>query len=50
MKLVYFSWVRERIGREEETVDLPEFSYWFMYDQNLSAHVERMAYSIWHGH
>ncbi|MHA1158232.1 MAG: molybdopterin converting factor subunit 1 [Alphaproteobacteria bacterium] len=24
MKLVYFSWVRERIGREEETVELPD--------------------------
>ena len=23
MKLVYFAWVRERIGREEETVELP---------------------------
>ncbi len=23
MKLVYFAWVRERIGLEEETVDLP---------------------------
>lgn len=23
MKLVYFAWIRERIGREEETVDLP---------------------------
>ena len=34
----------------KETVKLPEFSHWFMYDQNLSAHVERMAYSIWHGH
>ncbi|HYF54847.1 MAG TPA: molybdopterin converting factor subunit 1 [Salinarimonas sp.] len=24
MKLVYFAWVRERVGRPEETVDLPE--------------------------
>ncbi len=23
MKIVYFSWVRERIGREEEQVDVP---------------------------
>jgi molybdopterin synthase sulfur carrier subunit len=23
MKLVYFAWVRERIGRAEETLDLP---------------------------
>jgi len=24
VNLVYFSWVRERIGRPEETLDLPE--------------------------
>jgi molybdopterin synthase sulfur carrier subunit len=24
MKLLYFSWVRERIGRPEEIVDLPD--------------------------
>ena len=24
MKLVYFAWVRERIGRPEETLDLPQ--------------------------
>ncbi len=24
MKLVYFAWVRERIGKTEETVELPE--------------------------
>ena len=24
MKLVYFAWVRERIGLEEETVELPQ--------------------------
>lgn len=23
MKLIYFAWVRERIGKAEETVDLP---------------------------
>ncbi|MEM7463787.1 MAG: molybdopterin converting factor subunit 1 [Pseudomonadota bacterium] len=23
MKLVYFAWIRERIGREHETVELP---------------------------
>jgi hypothetical protein len=34
----------------KETVELPEFSHWVMYEQNLPAHVERMAYSIWHGH
>jgi molybdopterin synthase sulfur carrier subunit len=24
MKLLYFAWVRERIGRQEEDVDLPD--------------------------
>jgi sulfur-carrier protein len=24
MKLVYFAWVRERIGKADETIDLPE--------------------------
>jgi molybdopterin synthase sulfur carrier subunit len=24
MKLVYFAWVRERIGKTEETIELPE--------------------------
>jgi len=24
MRLVYFAWVRERIGKTDETVDLPE--------------------------
>jgi molybdopterin synthase sulfur carrier subunit len=24
VKLVYFAWVRQKIGRSEETVDLPE--------------------------
>ncbi|WP_445503707.1 molybdopterin converting factor subunit 1 [Microvirga sp. G4-2] len=24
MKLVYFAWVRERIGKTDETIDLPE--------------------------
>jgi glyoxylase-like metal-dependent hydrolase (beta-lactamase superfamily II) len=33
----------------KETVKLPAFRHWFMYEQNLPAHVERMAYSIWHG-
>ena len=33
----------------KQTVKLPEFSHWFMYQENLPAHVERMAYSIWHG-
>ncbi|MGH0000496.1 MBL fold metallo-hydrolase [Pseudovibrio ascidiaceicola] len=34
----------------KKTVKLPDFSHWAMYEQNLPAHVERMAYSIWHGH
>ena len=25
MKLVYFSWIRERVGTGEEEVDLPEY-------------------------
>lgn len=33
----------------KETVKLPQFSHWFMYEENLPAHVERMAFSIWHG-
>ncbi|SNY91512.1 molybdopterin synthase sulfur carrier subunit [Cohaesibacter sp. ES.047] len=24
MKLVYFAWIRERIGKEEETITLPD--------------------------
>ncbi|WP_243371160.1 molybdopterin converting factor subunit 1 [Microvirga solisilvae] len=24
MKLVYFAWVRERVGKTDETIDLPE--------------------------
>ena len=24
MKLVYFAWIRERIGKEEEHIDLPD--------------------------
>ena len=32
-----------------ESVKLPEFSHWYKYEQNLPAHVQRMAYSIWHG-
>jgi sulfur-carrier protein len=24
MKLIYFAWVRERIGKAEETIDLPD--------------------------
>lgn len=46
-------WKGMRAGKSVEelkrTVKLPAFSHWFMYEQNLPAHVERMAYSIWHG-
>jgi len=31
-----------------KTVKLPKFSHWYGYE-HLPAHVERMAYSIWHG-
>ncbi|WP_170504833.1 MBL fold metallo-hydrolase [Ruegeria arenilitoris] len=34
----------------KETVKLPEFDQWLFYKENLPAHVERMAYAIWHGH
>lgn len=34
----------------KQTVRLPQFSHWLMYEENFPAHVERMAYSIWHGH
>ncbi len=33
----------------KQSVKLPKFSHWRGYEQNLPAHVERMAYSIWHG-
>lgn len=33
----------------KNTVKLPEFSHWRGYEKNLPAHVERMAYTIWHG-
>ncbi len=32
-----------------ESVRLPAFSHWRGYEANLPAHVQRMAYSIWHG-
>lgn len=31
------------------SIKLPKFSHWNGYEEHLSAHVERMAYSIWHG-
>lgn len=33
----------------KQTIKLPEFSHWRGYEQNLPGHIERMAYSIWHG-
>ena len=33
----------------KESVKLPKFSHWNGYEEHLPAHVERMAYSIWHG-
>ena len=34
----------------KQTVKLPGFKDWLFYEENLPAHVERMAYAIWHGH
>lgn len=34
----------------KQTVKLPDYSHWMFYEENLPAHVERMAYAIWHGH
>ncbi len=31
------------------TIQLPEFSHWRGYKENLADNVDRMAYSIWHG-
>ncbi len=46
-------WEGMQAGRSvdelKEAVELPEFSHWLGYERNLAAHVERMAYSIWHG-
>ncbi|MGF1729371.1 MBL fold metallo-hydrolase [Photobacterium kasasachensis] len=46
-------WKGMQEGKKPEelkyTVKLPEFSHWRGYEENLPAHVERMAYSIWHG-
>ena len=33
----------------KESIKLPKFSHWSGYEEHLPAHVERMAYSIWHG-
>lgn len=46
-------WKELQAGKKPEefkyTVKLPEFSHWRGYEKNLPGHVERMAYSIWHG-
>ncbi|WP_315983297.1 hypothetical protein [Aliamphritea spongicola] len=33
----------------KQSIRLPEFSHWRGYKENLPGHIERMAYSIWHG-
>ena len=33
----------------KQTIRLPEFAHWRGYQENLPGHIERMAYSIWHG-
>lgn len=33
----------------KESIKLPKFSHWKDYKEHFPAHVERMAYSIWHG-
>jgi len=46
-------WKEMQAGKKPQefkhTVKLPEFEHWMFYDKNLPAHVERMAYAIWHG-
>jgi len=39
----------ESVEQLKQSVQLPEFSHWYGYKKNLPGHVERMAYSIWHG-
>lgn len=33
----------------KKEIKLPKFSHWRGYEKNLPGHVERMAYTIWHG-
>ncbi|MCO7223046.1 MBL fold metallo-hydrolase [Pleionea sp. CnH1-48] len=33
----------------KQSVKLPDFKHWQGYEKNLPGHVERMAYTIWHG-
>lgn len=46
-------WKGMQAGKTPEelmkTVRLPEFSHWRGYEKNFPDHVQRMAYSIWHG-
>ncbi|MES0810915.1 MBL fold metallo-hydrolase [Roseibium sp. SCPC15] len=46
-------WTGMRAGKSVEelkkSIKLPDFSHWRGYEENLPAHVERMAYGIWHG-
>ena len=46
-------WAGMQAGKNPEelakTIMLPAFSHWRGYEENLPAHIRRMAYSIWHG-
>lgn len=46
-------WKGMQAGKTTEelkaSIKLPQFSHWRGYKENLASHVERMAYSIWHG-
>lgn len=46
-------WQGMQAGKSTEelkaSIKLPEFSHWRGYEKNLPGHIERMAYSIWHG-
>ncbi|WP_438465903.1 MBL fold metallo-hydrolase [Marinomonas sp. PE14-40] len=46
-------WEGMQAGKTTEelksTIELPAFSHWRGYEENLPGHVERMSYSIWHG-
>lgn len=46
-------WAGMQAGKTTEelkqSIQLPAFSHWRGYTENLPGHVERMSYSIWHG-
>ncbi|WP_271274151.1 MBL fold metallo-hydrolase [Aliamphritea hakodatensis] len=46
-------WEGMQAGKTAEelkhSIQLPEFAHWRGYQENLPGHIERMAYSIWHG-